>query len=913
QKLLNKPCRWIIDQDSLLELGNLTLHDLLTSKQNINVLIIDTNPYQDPTGYEKRRDVGLYCINYGTAYVASISPSYSFAQATEAIREASEFVGPSVVICHMPHLSKAISAQALAVVKQAKYAVDEAYFTLYRWNPTSGTKFQLDSTKIKADLEKFLARDAALSLLVDAEPQLEAPQTLEHDINKRVENKAKEAFAKLYGSIERKKLLILFGSDGGNAESLAKRIGLSAKEKGLFVKTMAMDSYITEDLVKEEHVLFVVSTAGQGEFPGNSRETYKYLSSNQIDLSPVKVAVFGLGDSHYWPRPEDAHYYCKSSKDLDALLNKLGAQKLVPLGLGNDRDPDGYHTGFNQWVPDFWNSLGVDAEATNEASAPSDDAIKAASNFLRGTIAQGLVDESTGALAEYDTKLTKFHGIYQQDDRDIREHRALKGLEKAYSFMIRVRVPGGVATPEQWLAMDTIANTLTSGTIKITTRQAFQFHGVVKKVLKKTIQEINRSLMDTIAACGDVNRNVMCNPNPGTSKVHAQVLEFSRKLSTHLTPATGAYHEIWLDKKLVASFGNEEPLYGKTYLPRKFKVAVAVPPHNDVDVFAHDLGYIAVVENGSLVGFNVTVGGGMGQTHGNKKTYPVLAKQLGYITIDRAVDVGEKVMLVQRDYGDRTNRKHARLKYTIEDRGLDWFRDEVEKRLGYKLEQPKPFKFISNGDRYGWHKGDDGKHTFTLFIQSGRVKDTPEYPLMTGLRQIALVHKGDFRLTPNQHLVIGGITEEEKPRIEGLLNKYGINNNGLSGLRLNSMACVALPTCALAMAESERYLPLLMTKIEDLLDREGLRHEEISIRMTGCPNGCARPSIAEIAFIGKAPGMYNFYLGGGFTGERLNKLYKESIGEEEILADLSVFLKKYSHERQPGEHFGDFVIRAGIV
>lgn len=346
----------------------------------------------------------------------------------------------------------------------------------------------------------------------------------------------------------------------------------------------------------------------------------------------------------------------------------------------------------------------------------------------------------------------------------------------------------------------------------------------------------------------------MCNPNPGDSEIHKQVLEFSRMLSAHLTPSTSAYHEIWLDKKLVASFGNEEPLYGKTYLPRKFKIAVAVPPHNDVDVFAHDLGYISIIENGKLIGFNVTVGGGMGQTHGNSKTYPLLAQQLGFCKLEQGIEVGEKVMLVQRDYGDRVNRKHARLKYTIEDRGIDWFRTQVEEKIGYKLESPKKFKFISNGDRYGWHKETNGNWSFTMFVQNGRVKDVPNYMLMTGLREIASVHSGDFRLTPNQHLVIGRISPDNKALISNLLYKFKIDNNGLSGIRLNSMACVALPTCALAMAESERYLPSLIDKIEKLLDEVGLRQESITIRMTGCPNGCARPSIAEIAFIGK--GMY---------------------------------------------------------
>jgi sulfite reductase (NADPH) hemoprotein beta-component len=404
----------------------------------------------------------------------------------------------------------------------------------------------------------------------------------------------------------------------------------------------------------------------------------------------------------------------------------------------------------------------------------------------------------------------------------------------------------------------------------------------------------------------------MCNPNPGNSKIHEIVLDFSKKLSTHLTPATGAYHEIWMDKKLVAG-GDNEPLYGKTYLPRKFKVAVAVPPSNDVDVLAHCLGYIAIVEKGEFVGFNVTVGGGMGQTHGNKNTYPVLAKPLGFVPLEDAILVGEKVMLIQKDYGERTERKHARLKYTVEDKGIEWFRKEVEERMGKPLQKSKPYKFTSNGDRYGWISNTDGTWTYTLFIQNGRIKDTEDYLLKTGLREIAQIHKGDFALTPNQHLVITKIQESEKALIESILSKYKINNNGLSGMRLNSMACVALPTCALAMAESERYLPSLITCIETLLEENGLRDDAITIRMTGCPNGCARPSIAEIAFIGKAPGTYNMYLGGGFAGERLNILYRESVDEEEILKLLKPLFADYAKERLKDEHFGDFIIRKKVV
>lgn len=404
----------------------------------------------------------------------------------------------------------------------------------------------------------------------------------------------------------------------------------------------------------------------------------------------------------------------------------------------------------------------------------------------------------------------------------------------------------------------------------------------------------------------------MCNPNPGNSKIHEIVLDFTKKLSTHLTPATGAYHEIWLDKKLVAG-GDHEPLYGKTYLPRKFKIAVAVPPSNDVDVLAHCLGYIAIVENGEFVGFNVTVGGGMGQTHGNKKTYPVLAKPLGFVRLEDAILVGEKVMLIQRDFGERLERKHARLKYTVEDKGIDWFRKEVETRMGKPLQESKPYKFTSNGDRYGWISNSDGSWSYTLFIQNGRIKDTKDYLLKTGIREIAKIHKGDFALTPNQHLIIRNIEVTEKSLIESILSKYKISNDGLSGIRLNSMACVALPTCALAMAESERYLPSLITSIESILEQNGLRDDAITIRMTGCPNGCARPSIAEIAFIGKAPGTYNMYLGGGFNGERLNVLYRESVDEEEILKLLNRLFSDYAKERLNDEHFGDFIIRKKVV
>lgn len=540
--------------------------------------------------------------------------------------------------------------------------------------------------------------------------------------------------------------------------------------------------------------------------------------------------------------------------------------------------------------------------------------IKNRSNYLRGTIKEGLADEITGAIAEDDTKLLKFHGSYMQDDRDIRDERRKQKLEPAYSFMIRVRVPGGTATADQWIAMDDISTEYANDTIKLTTRQAFQFHGILKRNLKSSMQNIHHAVMDSLAACGDVNRNVMCNPNPYQSGVHKEVDQLATDISDHLSPQTGAYHEIWLDdEKIIDTKEEVEPMYGRTYLPRKFKIGIAVPPSNDIDVYSQDIGLISIIEDGQLVGFNVTVGGGMGMKHGNTKTYPQVGRLLGYFPKEEAIDVCEKILTIQRDHGNRENRANARFKYTVDRLGVDWIREELNSRLGWEIEEPRPFEFKHNGDRYGWTEG-SGKWHFTLFIQNGRVKDTQDYKLKTALREIAEIHTGDFRLTPNQNLIIANVDKSKKNEIQKIIDKYNITDGEhYTGLRRNSMACVAFPTCGLAMAESERYLPTLINKIEGLLDEAGLNEEEITIRMTGCPNGCARPALAEIAFIGKAPGKYNMYLGGGFKGDRLNKLYKENIGEDEILESLKPILIQYGKEKNDGEHFGDFVIRKGII
>lgn len=550
-------------------------------------------------------------------------------------------------------------------------------------------------------------------------------------------------------------------------------------------------------------------------------------------------------------------------------------------------------------------------------SAPHSDVedIKIRSNYLRGVLEEVMKDRITGSIPEDENRLMKFHGSYMQDDRDLRNERKKQKLEPAYQFMLRIRAAGGVVTPDQWLMMDRVAKKYANGQIRLTTRQSIQLHGVLKWNMKSTIQEINDAMLTTLAACGDVNRNVMSNPNPQQSEFHSEVYKWACKLSDHLEPRTKAYHEIWLDgEKVVDTKEEQEPIYGPVYLPRKFKIGLAVPPANEVDVFSQDLGFIAIIEDGKLKGFNVSVGGGMGMTHGDVKTYPQVAQVIGFCTPEQVIEVAEKTVTIQRDYGDRSVRKHARFKYTIDDRGIDWFINELTNRLGWSLENPRPYHFDHNGDRYGWIKGTDGKWHYTLFIQNGRIKDEENYALMTGLREIAKVHTGDFRVTPNQNLIIAGISPQKKKKIEELIQTYGLND-GLhySALRRNSMACVALPTCGLAMAESERYLPSLLDKIDPLLAEAGLRDEEIVIRMTGCPNGCARPALAEISFIGKAPGKYNMYLGGGFAGERLNRLYKENIGETEILDSLKPIITHYAKERHEGEHFGDFTIRAGYV
>lgn len=549
------------------------------------------------------------------------------------------------------------------------------------------------------------------------------------------------------------------------------------------------------------------------------------------------------------------------------------------------------------------------SKATTEKLSPV-EGIKQRSNYLRGTIVDGLADDATGALSDDDIQLTKYHGFYQQDDRDLRAERQRRKLEPLYSFMIRVRMAGGVATAKQWLQLDDIAGAYSNNTLRLTTRQTFQFHAVIKRNLKPTMRSINDALLDTIAACGDVNRNVMCTSLPELSPLHATAYAKAKEISEHLLPKTRAYHEIWLDGKRVEGSEDYEPVYGTTYLPRKFKIGVVIPPSNDIDIFSQDLGFIAIEKDGELIGFNVTVGGGLGMTHGEPETYPRVADVIGFCTPEQAVTVAEHVVALQRDFGDRTNRKHARLKYTIDDRGLDWFTEELSRRLGFVLAAPAGFRFDSRGDRFGWQQDLQGLWHLSLFIPEGRVLDNDRARVRAGLRAVAATERVEFRVTANQNLIISNIKADDKALIEKLLAEHGIDKlQHITPLRQQALACVALPTCGLAMAEAERYLNDFVGQTDALLAKNGLANEPISLRITGCPNGCARPYLAEIALVGRAPGYYALFLGGDPFGYRLNRLVHENADEKTLLATLDHWFERFARERQNSEPFGDFVHR----
>jgi sulfite reductase (NADPH) hemoprotein beta-component len=935
KKLFFKESPWLVGSDAwAYDLGNSGVHHVLASGENVNMLIIDSQPYSERTAADaarRKKDIGLYAMNFGNAYVASVAVYSSYTQVLEAMIEADKFEGPSVVLAYLPYEKE--NDSPLTVLQETKKAVDVGYWPLYRWDPRGDEKgelnFQLDSERIKSELEEFLKRDNYMSQLMKRHPELSANLSGSYgtEVRELQKRKAKDAYSKLLEGLAGDPMTVLFASDNGNAENLGKRLARRGKARGLKTICMAMDDYPLEDLPHEQNIILLTSVAGQGEFPQNGRTFWETIKdSTDLDLATVNIAVFGLGDSHYWPRKEDKIYYNKPAKDLHARLVTLGAQTLADVGLGDDQDPDAYQTAYSEWEPKLWQALGVDkVEGIPDEPPPiTNEDMKIESNYLRGTIEEGLADTSTGAISASDQQLTKFHGTYMQDDRDLRDERKAQGLEPAYSFMIRCRLPGGVATPQQWLQMDEVSTTLGNQTMKLTTRQTFQFHGVVKGKLKPAMQAINRALMTTVAACGDINRNVMCSSLPEHSAFHKEVHAISQKVSDHLLPSTSAYHEIWIEddetkqKRKVAgeAVQDHEPLYGPTYLPRKFKITIAIPPHNDTDVYAHDVGLIAIKgKDGHLQGFNVLAGGGMGVTHNNKKTYPRTGSMFGYVSTDQVHIVCEKIMLVQRDNGDRKNRKHARLKYTIDDMGIDVFRGKVEELWGQQFADPMTFKFDSNIDTFGWQKDENNLNHFTFFIENGRIEDTADFPMKSGLVELSKMLKGkaEYRLTGNQHLILSNIADEDLPEVKELLKKYKLDNTEFSAMRLSSSACVAFPTCGLAMAESERYLPQLITKLEGTLEEAGLRQDSIVMRMTGCPNGCARPWLAEVAFVGKAYGAYNMYLGGGYHGQRLNKLYRSSIKEDEILEIMNGLIKHYAKDRQDGEHFGDFLIRTKYI
>ena len=547
---------------------------------------------------------------------------------------------------------------------------------------------------------------------------------------------------------------------------------------------------------------------------------------------------------------------------------------------------------------------------TEPAKLTHNEVIKDAIPTLAGNIAATMAS-GTDQFSADDQQFTKFHGIYQQDDRDLRK------TQKKFIMMIRGRIPGGIMTPAQWLTFDDLAATYGNNTLRITTRQSIQFHGVVMAGLGPLIKKINDCLLSTLAACGDVNRNITASPTPAQTTARVAMMADVHRVVAALAPQTKSYHAIWLDGVQLnlddpANKDFVDPLYGKTYLPRKFKASFVLPPNNDMDVFTNDLGFIAIVEKGQLVGYNLAVGGGMGRTHGNVTTYPRLADVIGFFKPQHIVDIAKAVLTVHRDFGDRTDRKHARLKYVVAERGVDFVRSEIEQRVGFKLEPARAYQFTTTNDAYGWHKAVDGTNFLTLFVETGRIKDTDKARQKTALRRIAEQFGNiEFRLTANQNVLLANVSDADQPAINALLTEHGVRTeNQASLLHGNSMACPALPTCGLALAESERMLPGLVDRIEKLCGDLGLGTEEIVIRSTGCPNGCARPYTAEIGFVGKAPGRYQLWLGGNASGTRLNKLFKEVIKEAELETELRPLLARFATERTPSERFGDWCDRA---
>lgn len=963
---------WIVGSDSWShDDGLAAFHGALkTGNKNLKLLIIDSD--DSVSRRQGKKDLGLFALNYGNAYVASVAVYSSYTQTLAALEEASAFTaGPAVVVAYMPRAG----AGAVESLRATRRAVDTGYWPLYRFNPTAkedAGRFKLDSSFIRRELQEFLKQQNRLTALAAKSAKLEYNlRSYNAAVGKCAADKRRLAYAALVEGMAGEPLTVGYASDNGNAAGLAKKFAFRAGRKGFKVRLVELDGIdVASELPDLETFVAITSTSGQGEFPNGGKQFWEALRGSAVDLARLRTAVFALGDSKYWPRPEDSGYFARPGRQLDARLKALGAHALCGCGIGDDQDEDGFSAGYAKWEPEVWRALGVSVENSGDEPAPlTNEQMKLNSNYLRGTIQEGFEDETTGAISASDQQLTKFHGVYMQDDRDLRDARRAEGLEPAYAFMVRVRLPGNVSTPQQWLQIDKLSDTKGNHTFKITTRGTYQLHGIVKKDIVAAVRDINALAMDTLGACGDVNRNTICSAAPTMRRVHEQMAHMARIISARLMPHTLAYHELFLTELGPVARGEEggprrpakyqvgghavapqggaaeeaermrqqrqqrqergapgspygndpvEPMYGPAYLPRKIKVAITVPPFNDVDVYANDIGLVSVVEDDKIVGFNLLVGGGMGVTHNNTKTYPRAGTLLGFIEYDQAPEVCENIVIIQRDNGDRNNRKHARLKYTIDTMGVEEFQRQLEQAVGFKLQPARPFQLKSNRDHFGWCKDEAGFNHFTCYIENGRVADTREQPHKTGMRLVAqymIDHGvGVFRLTGNQHVIVADITDAHKASIDAILRAHALSGQAsLSGLRMASQSCVAFPTCGLAMAEAERYLPQFLTKLEDELDKLGLRSDSIVLRMTGCPNGCARPWLAEVALVGKSYGFYNLLLGGSYVGDRVNKLYRANVDEKQALAILVPLFRRWAAERKPGEHFGDFVVRVGVI
>jgi sulfite reductase (ferredoxin) len=544
--------------------------------------------------------------------------------------------------------------------------------------------------------------------------------------------------------------------------------------------------------------------------------------------------------------------------------------------------------------------------------APSKvEAVKRASDGLRGQLAAGLADAAP-AFDDDGYSLLKFHGIYQGYDRDTATARKQQGLEKEHQFMVRVRIPGGRLSARQYLALDDLADRYGNGTLRITTRQSIQFHGVLKRELKETVAAVNHALLTTLAACGDVVRTVTTVAAPIRDAAHRRLQEDARRLSTHLLPRSGAYHEIWLDGERVAGF-DEETLYGAAYLPRKFKIGLALPEDNSVDVLTNDLALIALYEGGALAGYNIALGGGLGMTHNNPRTYPRLASLVAFVEPDDLLEAAAAVVKLHRDHGDRSDRRHARLKYLIAERGEAWAKTELERYLGKALAPPRPMPPFQVKDHLGWHEQGDGKLYLGLPVASGRIEDVPGgAQLRTALRVICASLAPEAILTPQQDIIFGDIDPEHRFAIDAILAALDVPRaEDLKPVERWALACPALPTCGLALTEAERVRAPLLAAIRAELARYALEDERLSIRITGCPNGCARPYAGDIGIVGRMPGFYALYVGGDFAGTRLNFPLLDRVPEAEVAARLGLLFGRFATERLARESFGDFCHRIG--